>query len=74
MEENTKAFDRPLAGFMRCYRKAENIKRLKRGEAIPIAVLVPKVKLKKRLEIEKLVAGRIPRVMAAIEGQIRGVS
>ena len=73
MAENLKAFDRPLAGFKRRYRKAEKIKRIKRGEAIPIAVLVSKVRLKKRLDIEKLVAGRIPRVMAAIEGQIRGV-
>lgn len=70
MAENIKEHERPLAGFKRRYRKAEGIKRLKRGADIPIAVLVPKVVLKKRLDIERLVAGRIPRLAAAIENQI----
>lgn len=73
MAENIKEYDRPLAGFKRRYRKAEGIKRLKRGADIPIAVLVPKVVLKKRLNVERLVAGRIPRLSAAIEKQIRAV-
>lgn len=73
MAENIKEHDRPLAGFKRRYRKAEGIKRLKRGADIPIAVLVPKVVLKKRLNVERLVAGRIPRLSAAIEKQIRAV-
>lgn len=70
MAENIKEHERPLAGFKRRYRKAEGIKRLKRGADIPIAVLVPKVVLKKRLDIERLVAGRIPRLAAAIENKI----
>jgi hypothetical protein len=70
MAENIKEHDRPLAGFKRRYRKADGIKRIKRGADIPIAVLVPKVVLKKRLDIERLVAGRIPRLAAAIENQI----
>lgn len=70
MAENLKEYDRPLAGFKRRYRKAEGIKRLKRGADIPIAVLVPKVVLKKRLDVERMVAGRIPRLAAAIERQI----
>jgi hypothetical protein len=73
MAENIKEHDRPLAGFKRRYRKAEGIKRLKRGADIPIAVLVPKVALKKRLDVARLVAGRIPRLSAAIEKQIRTV-
>ena len=73
MAENIKEHDRPLAGFKRRYRKAEGIKRLKRGADIPIAVLVPKVVLKKRLNVERLVAGRIPRLSASIEKQIRAV-
>ena len=60
MAENIKEHDRPLAGFKRRYRKAEGIKRLKRGADIPIAVLVPRVVLKKRLDIERLVAGAHP--------------
>ena len=74
MAENIKEHDRPLAGFKRRYRKAEGIERLKRGADVPIAVLVPKVVLKKRLGIERLVAGRIPRLSAAIEKQIRTVA
>lgn len=73
MAENLKEHDRPLAGFKRRYRKAEGVKRLKRGADIPIAVLVPRVVLKKRLDVERLVAARIPRLSAAIEQQIRVV-
>lgn len=70
MAENIKEHDRPLAGFKRRYRKAEGVKRLKRGADVPIAVLVPKVVLRKRLDVERLVAGRIPRLSAAVERQI----
>jgi hypothetical protein len=41
MAENIKEHDRPLSGFKRRYRKAEGIKRLKRGADVPIAVLCP---------------------------------
>ena len=73
MAENIKEHDRPLAGFKSRYRKAQGIKRLKRGADIPIAVLVPRVMLKKRLDIERLVVRRIPRLAASIEQQIRTV-
>ena len=70
MAENIRDHDRTLAGFKRRYRKAEGIGRLKRGADIPIAVLVPRVALRKRLDIEKLVASRIPRLALAIQQQI----
>jgi hypothetical protein len=73
MAENIKEHDRPLSGFKRRYRKAEGVKRLKRGADIPIAVLVPKVVLKKRLNVERLVAGRIPRLSAAVEREISAI-
>jgi hypothetical protein len=73
MAENIAEHDRPLSGFKRRYRKAEGIKKLKRGAAIPIAVLVSRVTLKKRLNVEHIVAGRIPRLITAIEEQIRAV-
>ena len=73
MAENIKEHARPLAGFKRRYRKAEGIKRLKRGADIPIAVLVPRVMLKKRLDIERLVLRRIPRLAMEVESQIRTV-
>ena len=59
----------PAAGIW----KAEGIKKLKRGADVPIAVLVPRVQLKKRLNVERMVAGRIPRLSAAIEKQLRQV-
>ncbi len=74
MAENIKEHDRPLSGFKRRYRKAEGIKRLKRGADIPIAVLVPRVVLKKRLNVERLVAGRVPRLSAAVETQLRSLA
>ena len=77
MAENIKEHDRPLSGFKRRYRKsmrrAEGIKRLKRGSDIPIAVLVPRVQLKKRLSVERLVAGRIPRLSAAVEQSLNQI-
>ena len=71
MAENLREHDRPLAGFKRRYRQAAGLKRLQRGADIPIAVLVPRVVLRKRLDIARRVAGRLPRLAAAIETQIR---
>ena len=78
MAENIKEYDRPLSGFKRRYRnslRAEGLSgkslRLKRGADVPIAVLVPRVQLKKRLNVERIVAGRIPRLSARIEKQLR---
>ncbi len=74
MAENIREHDRPLAGFKRRYRKAEGVKRIKRGADVPIAVLVPRVVLKKRLDIRRLVASRVPRLAAAIEVGLRRLS
>ena len=74
MAENIREHDRPLAGFKRRYRKAEGIQRLKRGADIPIAVLVPKVVLRKRLDVARLVAGRVPRLAGLIEESLRRLS
>lgn len=67
MAENLREYDYTLGGFKRRYRKAAGIQRLKRGADIPIAVLVPRVVLKKRLDVERLVVGRIPRLSVSIE-------
>lgn len=73
MAENLKEHAQPLAGFKRRYRKAEGIKRLKRGADIPIAVLVPRMVIKKRLDVERLVQARMPQLAIAIENQISRV-
>lgn len=67
MAENLKEYDKPLAGIKRRYRKAEGIKRLKRGVDIPIAVLVSRVTLRKRLDVEGLVRQRLPALAGAIQ-------
>jgi hypothetical protein len=73
MAENIREHDRVLAGFKRRHRQANGTPRLKRGADVPIAVLVPSVVLRKRLDVQRLVAGRIPRLSAAIEQQIRSI-
>jgi hypothetical protein len=70
MAENIKEHDQPLAGFKRRYRKAEGIKRLKRGADVPIAVLVPKVSLQKRLDVLNVVKTRMPNIVEAIGCEI----
>ncbi len=74
MAENIQEHDRPLAGFKRRYRKAQGVKRIKRGADVPIAVLVPRVVLRKRLDVRRLVASRVPRLAAAIEVGLRRLS
>ena len=71
MAEKIKEHDRPLSGFKRRYRKDMGLKRLKRGSDVPIAVLVPRVQIKKRLNVERIVAGRIARLSARIDKQLR---
>jgi hypothetical protein len=68
--ENIKENAKPLAGFKRRYRKVEGIKRLKRGTEIPIAILVSRVTLQKRLDVAGVVEGRLPNLKAAIQREI----
>lgn len=67
MAENIREHDKPLAGVKRRYRKGEGIKRLKRGADIPIAVLVSRVTLQKRLDAVGVVRSRVPGLVKAIE-------
>ena len=70
MAENIKENDRPLAGFKRRHRKAEGIKRLKRGADIPIAMLARRVIVPKRLDVAEVVRSRVPQLVAAIQTEI----
>lgn len=70
MAENLREHDRPLAGFKRRYRQAAGLRRLKRGSDIPIAVLVPRVVLRKRLDLLGLVHERLPRLLAGLAQQL----
>jgi len=70
MAENIREHDRPLAGFKRRYRQAAGLARLKRGADIPIAVLVPRVALQKRLDVEQLTRDHLPRLAAAVQRRL----
>ena len=71
MAENQKEYDRPLSGFKRRYRKASGSGRLKRGADVPIAVLVSRVTIKRRLDVIGVIQGRIPELGAAMERQLK---
>jgi hypothetical protein len=69
--ENISESSAALAPFKRGYRKAEGLKRLKRGQEIPIAVLVPAVQLRPRLRIAQTVIAAVPEVARLIETRLR---
>jgi hypothetical protein len=73
MAENIAEHDRPLAGFKRRYRQAAGIAWLKRGDDVPLAVLVPRVSIPKRLDVQRLVEGALPRLKAALERQLQSL-
>ena len=73
--QRRRVYDHVISGMSKTeIAKAEGIKKLKRGADVPIAVLVPRVQLKRRLSVERIVAGRIPRLSATIEKQLRLVN
>lgn len=71
MAENQPEYDSILGGFKRRFRKASGTKRLKRGDDVPIAVLVPSVALRKRLDVRRTTVAQIPRLARAIELRLR---
>ena len=74
MAENMAEHDKPLAGFKRRHRKATGIARLKRGADIPIAVLVPRVAIPKRLDVQRVVTSSMPRLAAALQKQLNSLT
>lgn len=55
-----------LRTFKRAFRQIEGVKRITRDMFVPIAVLVPRVSLRKRLDIHGVVAQRIPAIGARL--------
>ncbi|MGC9185367.1 MAG: DUF6441 family protein [Thiomonas sp.] len=55
-----------LRTFKRAFRQVEGVKRITRDMFVPIAVLVPRVKLRKRLDIHGVVAQRVPAICARV--------
>ena len=66
MAENISENARPLARFRRAERERSGAKRLRRGQEIPIAVLVQRVNLKKRFDLNRAVRVELPRLTVAI--------
>jgi hypothetical protein len=65
------------AGVLRRFKRAERArtgaKSIKRGQEIPIAVLVPSVQIKRRLDLEGTVRRRLPELAQAIQGELTQV-
>ena len=70
MAENLKENASSLARFKRAERKRTGTKSVKRGQEIPIAVLVPNVTLKRRFDLAGVVRGQLPVLARAIETQL----
>lgn len=66
MAENIAENAQPLARFRSAERERTGAKRLKRGQEIPVAVLVRRVTLKKRFDLTRSVRVDLPRLTAAI--------
>lgn len=66
MVENLAENAQPLARFRRAERERTGAKRLRRGQEIPIAVLVRRVSLRKRFDLNRAVRVELPRLTAAI--------
>ena len=66
MAENIRENTAQLNRFKRAERERSGVKRLQRGQEIPIAVLVRRVDLKRRFDLAAGVQGALPKLAAAI--------
>jgi hypothetical protein len=73
MAENLRENASALARFKRAERKRTGTKSVKRGQEIPIAVLVPKVAMKRRFDLESSVRGQLPVLARAIVAQLHKI-
>ena len=71
MAENIRENDRALTRFKRGERLRTGQKRLRRGQEIPVAVLVDSVRLRKRFDLESAVRRKLPRLAQAIQKELR---
>jgi len=74
MAENLRENDRALARFKRGERLRTGQKRLRRGQEIPVAVLVDSVRLRKRFDLESTVRRKLPRLAIAIQKEMKRTS
>lgn len=65
--ENLAENGRELGRFRRAEKVSRGVKRLKRGDEIPIAVLVPQVRITRRLRMVETVRRKVPTLAKLIE-------
>lgn len=70
MAENITENASQLTRFKRAERGRTGAKQIKRGQEIPIAVLVKSVTLKRRLDLAGAVRGTLPRLARAIQNEL----
>ncbi len=70
MAENIKENASELRRFKRAERQRTGAKSIKRGQEIPIAVLVPSVTLRGRFDLPALVRSQLPKLSTAILQQL----
>ena len=70
MAENIRENASQLTRFKRAERGRTGAKQIKRGQEIPIAVLVKSVTLKRRLDLAGAVRGALPRLARAIQNEL----
>ncbi|MEW8420126.1 MAG: DUF6441 family protein [Candidatus Thiodiazotropha endolucinida] len=70
MAENIRENDRALSRFKRGERLRSGQRRLRRGQEIPIAVLVDRVQLRRRFNLESTVRRKLPRLTQAIQREM----
>ena len=73
MAENLKENASSLTRFKRAERGRTGAKSIKRGQEIPIAVLVPNVTMKRRFDLEGAVRGQLPVIARSIEAQLKKI-
>jgi hypothetical protein len=71
MAENIKENTSELRRFKRAERHRSGAKSIKRGEELPIAVLVPIVRLGKRLDLEGIVKANLSRLVTHIDQHLK---
>lgn len=73
MAESIKENTTVLRRFKRAERQRTGEKRIRRGQEIPIAVLVSRVTLKRRFDLEGMVRSRVSSISQAIETQLKNI-
>jgi hypothetical protein len=71
MAENLRENASSLTRFKRAQRQRTGAKKLKRGQDIPIAVLVSSVTLKRRFDLVGVVRGQLPALARAIHTHLK---